>query len=79
MCRLAWSKNVHVEGDAPWQIMLGSHDSATCVFVGMAIWLEYYVTEHPDYLSPYVFDFNGDFQRPMGGKKANKWVQGKLN
>jgi hypothetical protein len=76
--RLAWSKNVNCESEAPWQIMLGSHDPNFCVFVGLAIWLEYYIGAHPTYLSPYVFDFSGDFRRPHGGKKANKLVQTKL-
>ena len=39
--RLTWSKNVRDERDAPWQILLGSMDPTFCVFINVAIWLEW--------------------------------------
>ena len=44
----------------------------------MANWLECYLTGKGDHISPYVFDFNGDFSIPGGAKRANAWVQQKL-
>ena len=76
--KLAWSKNVQEEGDAPWQIILGSMDPVFCVLVSTAIWLEYYLENTPG-LSPYVFAFSSDFRIPNGGDKSNSWVQQQLN
>ena len=80
--KLRWSKNVNTEEDAPWQIILGSSNSKSCVFISIAIWLEWYFERgSPDTteLTPYVFDFNGDFRIPEGGQKAKAWVQEKLH
>jgi hypothetical protein len=74
-CRLAWSKNVRQEGDAPWQIMLGSLDPLFCVFVGLAIWLEYYNSGTHRNASPYMFDFSSDNRIPEGGEKSCSFVQ----
>ena len=71
--RLAWSKNVNEESEAPWQIMLGSRDPLFCVFIGLAIWLEYYLGQTAG-LSPYVFDFSGDHTE-RGATKSNAFVQ----
>jgi len=76
--RLAWSKNVNEEGDAPWQIILGSKNPKFCVLISLGIWLEYYLGSRENELTPYVFDVNGDFRVPEGGMKANDWVQTKL-
>ena len=73
--RLAWSKNVRQEGDAPWQILLGSLNPLFCVFVGLAIWLEYYLSGTHQNTSPYVFDFSGDSRVPEGGAKSCTFVQ----
>ena len=35
--RLNWSKNVAEERDAPWQIVMGSMDTAFCVFISTAL------------------------------------------
>jgi hypothetical protein len=72
--RLAWSKNVSQEGEAPWQIVLGGRDPLFCVLIGLAVWLEYYLSQSQG-LSPYVFDFSGDFTVPQGGDKTNSFVQ----
>ena len=72
--RLAWAKNVHEEGDAPWQIVFGLKEPLFCVFIGLAIWLEHYLSRAQG-LSPYVFDFSGDFTVPRGGDKTNEYAQ----
>ena len=76
--KFSWSKNVQQEGDAPWQIVLGSRDPVFCVFISTAIWLEYYLSCGSQGLSPYVFDFSGDFTVPDGGDKSNAWVMNAL-
>jgi len=76
-CQLSWAKNVNEEGDAPWQIMLGSRDPLFCVFIGLAIWLEFYLGQSQG-LSSYVFDFSGDYRVPQGGDKTNDFVQTRL-
>lgn len=74
MTKLSWSKNVANENEAPWQIILGQMDPLYCVFVGLAIWFEFYFST-VDGGSPYVFDFSGDFDIPQGGDKSNEFVQ----
>ena len=41
--KLDWSKNVEEEADCPWQILFGAMDPLFCVFIGLAIWLEFYL------------------------------------
>jgi len=41
--RLNWSKNVHDERDAPWQIILGSMDPVLCVLISLGLWLEFHL------------------------------------
>ena len=53
--RLEWSKNVHEERDAPWQILLGSMDLEFCVLVSVGVWLELFLSWPSTTLSPYVF------------------------
>jgi hypothetical protein len=57
--RLNWSKNVSKERDAPWQIVMGSMDSAFCVLNSTALWLEMaFSCGNPNaMLSPYLFSF----------------------
>ena len=38
--RLAWSKNVTEERDAPWQHVLGSMDPDFCALLNVGLWLE---------------------------------------
>ena len=65
--QLSWSKNV--------QIVLGSKNPVHYVFISLAIWLELYLTTQQQNLSPYVFDFSGDFTVPRGGDKTNDLLQ----
>ena len=76
--QLSWSKNVNEERDAPWQIVLESNNPVNCVFISLAIWLELYLTTQQQILSPYVFDFSGDFTIPGGGDKTNDFVANTL-
>jgi hypothetical protein len=72
--RLPWAKNVNEEGDAPWQIVLGAMNPVLCVFIGLAIWLEFYLGQSQG-LSPYVFAFSSDFRIPDGGDKTNNFIK----
>ena len=76
--QLSWSKNVNEERDAPWQIVLESNNPVNCVFISLAIWLELYLTTQQQNLSPYVFNFSGDFTIPGGGDKTNDFVANTL-
>ena len=75
--RLPWSKNVRQEGDAPWQLIIGSRDPQLCVLIALAIWLEFYLSNYKG-LSPYVFALNADYRIPEGGDKINDFVQRKM-
>ncbi len=77
--RLAWSKNVNEERDAPWKILLGGMDPVHCVLIGLAIWLEYYLTNWKQNPSPYVFAFNNNVSVPEGGEKANDFVRKQMS
>ena len=41
--RLAWSKNVVEERDAPWQQVFGCMDPEFCVLVNVGLWLEVFL------------------------------------
>lgn len=59
--RLAWSKNVTEERHAPWQYLLGSMDSAFCVLLNLALWLEVFHGYEPDGCHrPFVFGFSAE-------------------
>ena len=75
--RLNWSKNVAEERDAPWQIVLGSMDTAFCVFISTALWLEMAFSRGSPIamLSPYLFSFSDDVSIPGGGLKTKDVVQ----
>jgi hypothetical protein len=74
--RLNWSKNVSEERDAPWQIVLGSMDTAFCVLTSLALWMELNLRSNPNaILSPYVFNFSDDNSIPSGGQKSKETAQ----
>ena len=74
--QLSWAKNVQQEGDAPWQIVLGSRDPFFCVFIGLAIWLEFFLSSQSGpLLTPYVFAFTTDTRVPKGGEATNDYVR----
>ena len=75
--RLNWSKNVAEERDAPWQIVMGSMDTAFCVFISTALWLEMSFSRgNPNaMLSPFLFAFSDDISIPGGGLKTKDVVQ----
>ncbi len=71
--RMNWSKNVTEERDAPWQIILGSMDTAFCVLASLSLWMELNLRCNPNaLLSPYVFGFCDDNSIPAGGKKSKE-------
>lgn len=76
-CRLAWSKNVRTEADAPWQIILGCNDPMFCVVLSLAVWLEFYLGTFQS-ASPYMFDFSGDYNVPKGGDKSKQLARDRL-
>ena len=74
--RLNWSKNVSEERDAPWQIVLGSMDTAFCVYTSLALWMEWNHRDNPNaFMSPYVFNFSDDNSIPRGRLKAKETAQ----
>ncbi len=74
--RLNWSKNVHDERDAQWQIILGSMDLVFCVLISLGLWLEFHLQSNPTAMaSPYVFAFSDDITIPGGGQKAKETAQ----
>ena len=48
--KLYWSKNVHEERDATWQVVLGSMDTTFFVFVSLALWMEIMIA--PIFMGP---------------------------
>ena len=43
-----WSKNVKDHRNCPDQSLLASKDHKTCLFLGLAVWLEYFLNNHPE-------------------------------
>ena len=65
--RLAWSKNVGEERDAPWQHVFGCMDPLFCVLLNIAMWLELFhaaVLEARNRM--FLFGFTQEFQEPLG-------------
>ena len=59
--RLAWSKNVTEERDAPWQHMFGCMDWVFCTILHVGLWLEiFHTTDMGARNSPFVFSFTDD-------------------
>ncbi len=78
--RLNWSKNVTEERDAPWQVMLGSIDTAFCVLTSLASWMELNHRENPNAaLLPYLFSFSDDVSIPKGGQKSKETAKAMFN
>lgn len=74
--KLNWSKNVHEERDAPWQVIIGAMDTTFCVITSLAVWLEVHIMLDPNaMLTPYVFAFSDDNNIPKGGIKSKQTVQ----
>ena len=78
--RLNWSKNVSEERDAPWQIVLGSIDTAFCVLASLSLWMELNLKNNANaLLSPYVFNFCDDNSIPTGGQKSKETAHNMFN
>ena len=60
LSKLCWSKNVHEERDAPYQIQLGAMNSKHCVLLGLASWLEYFFEQGYDKKTEFAFGSEGD-------------------
>ena len=74
--RRNWSKNVHDERYAPWQIILESMDPVFCVLISLGLWLEFHLQSNPTAMaSPYLFAFSDDITIPGGGQKAKETAQ----
>ena len=59
--RLAWSKNVTDERDAPWQHLFGSMDWMFCCLLHIGLWLEiFHTVDRGARDAPFVFLFTGD-------------------
>lgn len=73
--RLAWSKNVHEERDAPWQHLFGSMDWVFCVLLSVGIWLEVFLgTVVGAAQRPLVFAFSNDLDPETAGDKTKDKV-----
>ena len=75
MVKLGWSKNVHEERDAPFQILLGAMNPSYCVLLSFAIFLEYWFATHLGLTPncPFVFGLGGeDMQR--GPERTKKTI-----
>ena len=74
--RLNWSKNVHEERDAPWQLMLPSINSVYCVYLHLALWLEVLIEYYPHgNLTPFLFGFSTDTSDPKGAELSKGIMQ----
>ena len=74
--RLNWSKNVHEERDAPWQLMLPSINSVYCVYLNLALWLEFFIEYYPHAnLTPFLFGFSTDTSDPKGAEFSKGIMQ----
>lgn len=56
--RLAWSKNVTDERDAPRQVLLGANDPRYCVLSALALWLEFSGANYAP--NDLLFAYDGD-------------------
>lgn len=71
--RLAWSKNVQDERDAPWQHLMGCLDWVFCCILHVGLWLEIFHGCFPDARDrPFVFAFSDEVQDE---KKAAKQIK----
>ena len=62
IARMAWSKNVTDERNAPWQHMFGCMDSIFCTILNVGLWLEVFHDKVPDGRArPMVFGFSDRF------------------
>jgi hypothetical protein len=43
-----WSKNIRDMRNCPDQLLLASKDHRFCMFIALAVWLEYFLHRHPD-------------------------------
>ena len=74
--KLAWSKNVTEERDAPKQILLGANDPLFCTLIGLSVWIETFLsTGGVSAATPYVFGLNDDITVPAGGRKVKENIQ----
>ena len=74
--RLAWSKNVGEERAAPNQILMGAMDPTYCVLIGLAVWLEVFMTRGGVALqTPYIFGLNDNITVPAGGDRVKDQIQ----
>jgi hypothetical protein len=73
--RLAWSKNVREERDAPWQHVFGCMDPMFCVLLNVGIWLEAYHGSVPSARDrPFLFCFNDEMDMKKSFEKAKTKV-----
>jgi hypothetical protein len=53
--KIRWSKNVGEESACPEQILIASMNSRTCVYLSLALWLEYWIQYGEGTLSQWLF------------------------
>ena len=73
--RLAWSKNVMEERDAPWQHLFGCMDPSFCNIVNLSLWLEVFLGSNVGAGNrPHVFCFSDDMDVERAAAKAKTTV-----
>lgn len=73
--RLAWSKNVNEEQNAPWQHLFGSMDWVFCVLLSVGIWLEVFLGNvFGAAQRVHVFGFSDDPEPETAGNKTKDKV-----
>jgi hypothetical protein len=72
--RLNWSKNVSNERNAPWQIVLGSMDTAFCVLASLSLWMELELEGKPQ-CAAFSIVLCDDNSIPAGGKSQKRLHQ----
>ena len=73
--RLAWSKNVAEERDAPWQHVFGSMDPEFCVLLNVVLWLKVFLGSVFDSgQQPLVFAFSDDVNPKDASKRMKDMV-----
>ena len=53
--KISWSKNVAKQHDCPNQLMIPSIDSTICVYLHLALWLEWWIQYRDGSLSQWLF------------------------
>ena len=76
---MRWSKNVKREGDCPPQHLVGCMDSKYCILLGMAIYLECWLSEGGGNISQWMFLDGHTTSRDLTEAQDDEANKGKAN